>query len=102
LADDPQYLKAIAPGWRPWHEHTLAFLKDADLTRPILVPGPDHKTLEEDLRNPYLLQLQAQGVIARAITKALEPGADINHILDEAQQSASLLVDRSISPSKGR
>jgi ABC-type glycerol-3-phosphate transport system substrate-binding protein len=102
LAVDAAYTNAIAPGWKDWHEHTLAFLKDSNLTRPILVPGPDASRLEEDLRNPYLLQLEAQGIISKAISAALQPDADINKILNDAQQAATRLVDHPIEPAKSK
>ncbi|GGN62906.1 hypothetical protein GCM10011349_47030 [Novosphingobium indicum] len=102
LANDPAYLNSIRPGWVDWHRHTLTFLEDANLTRPILVPGPDSSTLAEDLRNPYLLQLQAQGIISRAIGQALEPNANVESILDEAQSAAMRLVNREIRPAGGQ
>lgn len=98
LASDPVYVGSIHSGWSEWHRHTLALLADPNLTRPILVPGPNASTLEQDLRNPYLLQLQAQGIISRAIGKALEPNADIDAILEAAQAAAMRLVDRKIEP----
>jgi ABC-type glycerol-3-phosphate transport system substrate-binding protein len=98
LAQDPAYLKAIKPGWLEWHRHTMAFLTDPDLTRPILVPGPSSATLSQDLRNPYLLDLQAQGIISRAINRALEPGADLEAILNDAQAAATRLVQQPVRP----
>jgi len=102
LAEDPVYLGAIHPGWLEWHRHTLAFLRDPNLTRPILVPGPNASTLSDDLRNPYLLQLQAQGIISRAIGQAMEPNADVERILDTAQAAAMRLVDRQVQPAPSR
>lgn len=98
LANDPAYISSFRKEWMPWHEHTLAFLANRNLTRPILVPGPNAATLAEDLRNPYLLQLQAQGIISRAISQALEPNADVDKILEDAQAAAMRLVDRQIRP----
>jgi ABC-type glycerol-3-phosphate transport system substrate-binding protein len=98
LAQDAAYLRAIKPGWLEWHRHTMAFLTDPELTRPILVPGPSSATLGQDLRNPYLLDLQAQGIISRAINKALEPDADLEAVLNEAQAGATRLVQQRVTP----
>ncbi|MDB5711574.1 MAG: sugar transporter substrate-binding protein [Sphingomonas bacterium] len=102
LAQDPAYLSSFRKEWRPWHDRTLTLLSEKRYTRPILVPGPDNSTLEEDLRNPYLLPLQAQGIISHAITEALAPGADIDKILTTAQAAAMRLVDRQIQPARAK
>ncbi len=102
LAEDAAYTRWIHEGWLDWHRHTLAFLRDPNLTRPILVPGPNASTLAQDLRNPYLLQLQAQGVIARAVTQAMEPNADVDAILANAQAAATRIVEQPIQPAASR
>jgi ABC-type glycerol-3-phosphate transport system substrate-binding protein len=96
LAKNPEYLATIGK-WSNWHAHTMRFLETPGRTRPILVPGSSPESLEADLKNPYLLDLQAQNVISNAVAEMLtaNQNPDLTKILRGVQ-------DRATSLSSGR
>lgn len=94
VADSEAYRGSFA-GFEGWHDHTMAYLRDAWRTRPILVAGHDPSTLEADLKNPYLLDLQARNVISDAVVKLLtDPRPDLGAVLAEAQRRAKEITER--------
>lgn len=98
VAEQKEY-KDTFVGFEAWHEHTMAYLRDPHRTRPILVAGHDPDTLESDLKNPHLLDLQARNIISDSVVRVLtETRPDIDAILASTQARANEITGRSPPP----